>query len=122
MSKCEAIPWCRKLAGTNSRGIPRGVGSGAGSQNSDEELTETSDTGGSLLLSLVGEGSVLGAETTAIAVEIRSATTHPAIFSLEPFGVVGGIKNKYTFEARNVAQVRGGADRVKLIVSRRVAS
>jgi len=57
----------------------------------------------------------------AMAVDIRCAITHPTIFS-RVVVVMDGMRNKYAFDACRTEGVRGGEDRVMLMVSRRVDS
>jgi hypothetical protein len=82
----------RWVDATNSRAIPKGVGKGAGEISSETEL-----------------------ELIFMAVSIRCAITHPAIFSrlVVPANVV---RNMYALLARNISGVSSGAESVRLMV------
>lgn len=113
---------------TNKRGIPSGVGSGAGWQKIPELVsTATSRAVG---LGAGGEGEDCGASQAeahsagvamAMAVDIRCAITHPTIFS-RVVVVIDGIRNKYAFDVWRMAGVSGGEDSAMLTVSSRVVS
>jgi hypothetical protein len=64
---------------------------------------------------------VSSGEAIIIAVEIRCATRQPAIFSRAEL-FVGDRRNRYTFEAFRIDDVRGGEDNARLTVFNRIPS
>lgn len=119
-SSLLAIPCRRWDEETKMRGIPSGVGRGVGWQNrlalmstSVKPIVRAGCSGECILVSF--------GEAIIIAVEIRCATTHPAIFSRAQL-FVGDRRNRYTFDACKIDGVRGGEDKARLTVFNRIPS
>ena len=116
LNKWLAIPCLRCVNGTNRRGIPSGVGIGAGWQKRPVLVsTATSATVGGVRGASAHAASQSADEAISIAVDIRWAITHPAIFSRDV--VEDGRRNRYALDACSVWGLRGGEESVKLIVS-----
>lgn len=122
-----ATPWRRWVDETNSLGIPSGVGRAAGWQKIPAVVsTATSlDVGlevGALEDREDGESQAemhSAGVAMAMAVEICCAMTQPTIFSRK-LVVSDGVRNKYALDSWRMEGVRGGADKVILMVLRRV--
>lgn len=119
-NKCRAIPCRRCVEGTKSRDIPIGVGSGVGRQKRPVLASTATRAAVDVATGSRDEFDPSGhsvRDAIAIAVEMRCAIKQPTIFS-RPEVVTDGIRNRYAFESRSISGVRGGDERLRLIVSR----
>lgn len=100
--------------------MPRGVGSGAGWQNKEDEastgIKSAVDRDG-VEVAEVGDGVAM-----AMAVDIRCAMTQPTIFSRWEAPVITGISIRYTLDACRTSGVSGGEESARLMVSSRTVS
>lgn len=119
LNKWLAIPCLRWANGTNRRGMPSGVGIGAGWQKRPVLVSTATSAAVGGVRGASGEvphaASQSADEAISIAVDIRWAITHPAIFSREV--VEDGRRNRYALDTCSVEGPRGGEESVRLIVS-----